>query len=66
MLTELPKMVSVFNTNDYQLQYSSSYTGSIQGACALPDFNYCMPLTNAMQTLLEEKYNSFLLTIQTP
>ena len=62
MLTELPEMISVFNTN-YQFQYSSSYAGSIRGACALPDFNYSMALTNAMQTLLEEN-NSFLLKVK--
>ena len=63
MLTELPEVVNMFNTN-YRLHYSPSYTGTVQGSCALVDYNFCMPLTNAIETLLEGNYNAFLLTIQ--
>ena len=55
-------MVIVFNIN-YQLQYSPSYTGTIHGTCEVQDFNYCMSFANAMQALLGQNYNSFLLTI---
>jgi hypothetical protein len=47
MLTELPDMTIVFNTN-YQLQYSQSYTGRIHGDCTLEDVPYCMPLHSAL------------------
>ena len=62
LLTEVPEMIIVFNIN-YQLQYSPSYTGTIHGTCEVQDFNYCMSFSNAMQALLEQNYNSFLLTI---
>ena len=55
-------MVIVFNIN-YQLQYSPSYSGTIHGTCEVQDFNYCMSFANAMQALLGQNYNSFLLTI---
>ena len=55
-------MIIVFNIN-YQLQYSPSYTGTIHGTCEVQDFNYCMSFANAMQALLGQNYNSFLLTI---
>ena len=62
LLTEVPEMIIVFNIN-YQLQYSPSYTGTIHGTCEVQDFNYCMSFANAMQALLGQNYNSFLLTI---
>ena len=62
LLTEVPEVISVFNTN-YCLQYSPSYTGAICSSCAIDDFNYCMPLENAIQALLRQNYNSFFLTI---
>ena len=37
LLTEVPEMIIVFNIN-YQLQYSSSYTGTIHGTCEVQDF----------------------------
>ena len=48
---------------NYQLQYSPSYTGNIHCTCEVQDFNYCMSFANAMQALLGQNYNSFLLTI---
>ena len=63
LLTELPEMVNVFDTN-YKLHYSSSYTGTTQGTCASVDYSFCMPLVNAIETLLEGSYNAFLLTVQ--
>ena len=63
LLTELPNMVTVSETN-YQMQYSPSYTGNIHDVSSTVDFLYCMPLGNALQILMEESYHSFLLTIQ--
>ena len=62
LLTEVPEMIMVFDIN-YQLQYSPSHTGTIHGTCEVQDFNYCMSFANAMQALLGQNYNSFLLTI---
>ena len=62
LLTEVPEVISVSNTN-YHLQYSPSYTGTIGGSCDVEDFSHCMPLENAIQALLRQNYNSFLLTI---
>ena len=62
LLTEVCEMIMVFNIN-YQFQCSPSYTGTIHGTCEVQDFNYCMSFANAMQALLGQNYNSFLLTI---
>ena len=62
LLTEVPEMITMFNSN-YHLQYSPSYTGKICGSCAMEDFDYCMPLENAIQALIGQSYDSFLLTI---
>lgn len=65
MLTELPSMIMVFDTN-YHLQYSESYTCRLHANSnySIEGFPYCMPLVSALQTLIAETYNSFLLTIQ--
>ncbi|XP_015764283.1 PREDICTED: uncharacterized protein LOC107343234 [Acropora digitifera] len=51
------------SNSKYHLQYSPSYTGKICGSCAMEDFDYCMPLENAIQALIGQSYHSFLLTI---
>ena len=63
LLTELPKTVAVFETN-YDVQYSPSYTGNIRDENSNVDFQFCMPLGNAFQTLLAENFHLFILTIQ--
>lgn len=63
LLSELPQVLNVFNTN-YQLQYSSSYSGTLHGRSVIDDFSFCMPLGDAMQTLLRQNYQSFLLTVE--
>ena len=62
LLTEVPEMIIVCDIT-YQLQYSPSYTGTIRGICEVQDFNYCMSFANAMEALLGQNYNSFLLTM---
>ena len=63
LLTELPQMVTVLETN-YQMEYSPSYTGNIHDVSSSVNFLYCMPLGNALQILIAENYQSFILTIQ--
>ena len=62
LLTELPQMVTVLETN-YQMEYSPSYTGIIHDVSSSVDFLYCMPLGNALQILFGENYQTFILTI---
>ena len=63
LLTELPSMVTVLETN-YQMEYSACYTGNVHDVSSTVAFLYCMPLGNALQILIEEHYQSFLFTIQ--
>ena len=63
LLTELPEVLNVFNT-DYQLHYSSSYSGTINGRSIIHDLSFCMPLVDALLTLVRQNYQSFLLTIE--
>ena len=62
LLTELPTMVTVLNTN-YQLEFTESYSGSLHNATLNENIPYVMPLDCALQTLIQEGYISFLLTI---
>ena len=62
LLTELPKVVMLLETN-YEMEYSPSYIGNIHDASSDVDFLFCMPLGNALQILIGENYHSFLLTI---
>ena len=52
LLTELPQMATVLETN-FQIEYSPSYTGNIHVSSTV-DFLYCMPLGNALQILIGE------------
>lgn len=64
MLTELPELVTVLNKT-YQLKYSPSYSGNLHADdCGLDDFAYCMPLDSALESLKQENFNSFLLTVE--
>ena len=62
LLTELPTMVTVLNTN-YQLEFTESYSGTLHNATLNEVIPYVMPLDCALQTLIQECYISFLLTI---
>ena len=64
LLTELPTMVTVLNIN-YQLEFTESYSGSLHNATLNENIPYVMPLDCALQTLIQEGYISFLLTIGT-
>ena len=64
MLTELPELVTVLNKT-YQLKYSPSYSGNLHADdCRLDDFAYCMPLDSALESLKQENFNSYLLTVE--
>jgi hypothetical protein len=62
LLTELPTMVTVLDTN-YQLVFSESYTGNLHGVIIDESIPYVMPLACAVQNLLHENYDLFLVTI---
>ena len=62
MLTELLTMLTVLDKN-YQLDYSASYTGNIHGDSAIDGFQYCMGLQRALQSLISQQYNSFILIV---
>ena len=62
LLTELPTMVTVQNTN-YQLEFSESYSGNLHGVTLDEGIPYVMPLNCALECLLQESYNTFLITI---
>lgn len=53
LLTELPEVLNVFNT-DYQLQYSSSYSGTINDRSIIHGLSFCMPLVDALLTLVRQ------------
>ena len=62
LLTELPSMVTMLDTN-YQLVFSESYTGNLHAVTIDESIPYVMPLTCALQNLLHENYDLFLVTI---
>ena len=51
LLTELPTVVTVLNTN-YQLEFTESYSGSLHNATLNENIPYVMPLDCALQTLI--------------
>ena len=62
LLSELPTMVTVFE-QCFQLEYSESYTGNIQGDARIEGYEYCMPLSRALETILSLNYESMILTV---
>ena len=62
MLTEIPEMISIFNTT-FRLDYSPSYNGTIHDSCMLETFDYCTSLENAMQSLITQNYTSFTIVL---
>ena len=62
MLSELPMNIMMLN-NNYQLEYSDSYSGNVQGTACIESFSYCTSLYSAFQSLRGGRYSSFILTI---
>ena len=62
LLTELPTMLIVLQEN-YQLEYSASYTDNVHGETAIKGYQYCMGLKRAFESLISEQYRSLILTV---
>ena len=62
LLTELPTKLTVLQEN-YQLEYSASYTGNVYGETTIERYQYCMGLKRAFKSLISEQYGSLILTV---
>jgi hypothetical protein len=63
LLTELPTMVTVEDTN-YSLQFSESYTTNLHFSTLEESIQFVMPIDSAFEQLQQEAFNSLLLTIE--
>ena len=61
-LTELPTMLTVFDEN-YQLEYSETYTGDVHGESTIEGYQYCTSLERAFESLISEQFRSFILIV---
>ena len=61
LLADLPSILIVLG-EDYQLEYSESYTGNVHGEPIIEGYQYCMGLKRAFESLISEWYRSFILT----
>ena len=55
-------MLTVLQEN-YQLEYSASYTGNVYGETTIERYQYCMGLKRAFKSLISEQYGSLILTV---
>ena len=62
LLAGLPSMLTVLG-EDYQLEYSESYTGNVHDEPTIEEYQYCMGLKGAFESLISERYRSFILTV---
>ena len=63
MQTELPSMIAMFE-NNYQLNYSKSYTGNLHHCDSIIEgYQYSMSIDRAFESLLSNNYTSFILTV---
>ena len=62
LLNELPTMVTICNTN-YQIEFSQCYSGCLLSSALNENIPGVMPLDGAFQSLIQDGYGSFLLTI---
>ena len=62
LLADLPSMLTVQGGN-YQLEYSESYTGNVHDEPTIERYQYCMGLKRAFESLISERYRSFILTV---
>ena len=62
LLADLPSMPIVLG-EDYQLEYSESYTGNVHDEPTIEGYQYCMGLKRAFESLISEQYRSYILTI---
>ena len=62
LLTELPTMLTVLQEN-YQLEYSASYTDNVHGETTIERYQYCMGLKRAFESLISEQYRLLILKV---
>ena len=62
LLNELPTMVTICNT-DYQIEFSQSCSSRLHSSAFNENIPGVMPLDGAFQSLIQDGYSSFLLTI---
>ena len=62
LLADLPSMPIVLG-EDYQLEYSESYTGNVHDEPTIEEYQHCMGLKRACESLISERYRSFILTV---
>jgi len=55
-------MLTVLEEN-YQLEYTESYTGNVHGESLIEGYQNCMALERAFELLISENYTSFILTV---
>ena len=48
---------------DFQLEYIESYTDNVHGEPTIEGYQYCMGLKRAFESLISERYRSFILTV---
>ena len=48
---------------DYQLEYSESYIGNVHDEPTIEEYQYGMGLKRAFESLISERYRSFILTV---
>ena len=63
MLSELPTILNVFDT-DYKLEYSESYSATVQQQSAIEGYQYCTSLQGAFESLVSDNYTNFILTVE--
>ena len=56
MLTELPTMLTVFDTT-YKVKYSESYTGTAHHEFTIKGYEFCASLPRAFESLTFENYS---------
>ena len=62
LLADLPSMLTVLG-EDYQLEYSESYTGNVHDEPTIEEYQYGMGLKRAFESLISEQHRSFILTV---
>jgi hypothetical protein len=62
MLTELPTMLTVFDTT-YQVKFSEAYSGTVDQETTMEGYQNSTSLQRAFESLKCENYTSFILTV---